>query len=59
MDVKFMEDQHRISPETMCQILREYLKKTRSLKFVPHSTKDGQKARGATACVDFHSDLQG
>jgi len=31
MDLKFMEDQHHISPETICEILREYLKKTRSI----------------------------
>ena len=60
MNVKFMQDQQHISPETICQILREYLKKNKVyMKFVTHSINDEQKVHGATTCVDFHSDLQG
>ena len=44
-----MEDQPHINAKTIRQIIREDLKNTRS--FVPNSTTDEQKARGAL-CIN-------
>ena len=37
MDVTLMEDQNHISQETICQILHEYFKKTRSIRSLFHT----------------------